>query len=213
MTELYKKADEYMQDLCKKNPDPSHDILHVRRVVSASQKIAKEEKADLEVVTLAAYLHDCEYVSKSSPLRSKASSLSADKAVSLLKSWGLEEATVLEKIHTAVKAHSYSANIKATSLEAKIVQDADRLDAIGAIGTCRALVFGGLSKRPIYNEEDPFCDARKPDDYKNTLDHFYVKLLKLYDKLNTESAKAEGLKRLNAMKVFLDELKRELLAD
>ena len=212
MTELYKKADSFMLKLCQEHPDPSHDILHVRRVVKTAQKICIEEKADVEVVTLAAYLHDCEYVSKTSPLRSKASGLSADKAVVLLKEWGLNDKTFLDKVHQAVKAHSYSANIEARSLEAMVVLDADRLDAIGAIGTCRALLFGGLSKRALYHEGDPFCELREPNDSENLLDHFFVKLLKIYDKLNTASAKEEGLKRLNLMKTFLDELKRELLS-
>src|SRR4051812_35736251 len=80
-------CEAHMAELCHKNPDPSHDLLHVKRVVRLAKAIAQSEKADLNVVVPAAYLHDCVYISKADPRRKQASRLSAEKAVSLLESW------------------------------------------------------------------------------------------------------------------------------
>ncbi len=200
---------KYMSDVCDANPDPSHDILHVQRVVSLAKLLAKKESANLNVVVPAAYLHDCVYISKSDNRRQQASRLSADKAIELLQEWKYPS-EFLASIHHAVAAHSFSANIPVESLEAKIVQDADRLDAMGAIGIFRCFAFSGLAKRPLYSSEDPFCNVRMPNDNTNTLDHFFVKLLKLQEKLNTSSAKIEGAKRLDSMKQYLSSLEDEI---
>lgn len=198
-----------MAELCAQNPDPSHDILHVNRVVQLAKKIAEAEGADLNVVVPAAYLHDCIYISKSDARRAQASQLSADKAIALLKEWNYPE-KYFKSIHHAVMAHSFSAGVVAETLESKVVQDADRLDAIGAIGIARCFAFSGLANRAIYNEDDSFCEARAPDDKANTLDHFFIKLLKLNGKLHTNTARAEGEKRLQTMNFFLESLRTEI---
>lgn len=198
-----------MTALCAEHPDPSHDILHVGRVVQLAEKLAFEEGADPEVVLPAAYLHDCIYISKTDSRRSQASTLSADKAVQLLREWNYPEEK-LQAVHAAIAAHSFSARISASSLEAKVVQDADRLDAIGAIGIARCFAFSGLAKRALYNPVDPFCESRLPDDQSNTVDHFFIKLLKLPERLHTKSARIEGEKRLRTMKLYLEALQTEL---
>lgn len=203
---LFKK---YMLNLCSANPDSSHDILHVQRVVSLAKKLACEEEADLNVVVPAAYLHDCVYICKTDNRRKFASKISADKAVELLREWKYPE-QFMEDIHHAILAHSFSAQIKANSIEAQVVQDADRLDAMGAIGIFRCFAFAGISRRPFYSELDPFGQKRDFDDSQNTLDHFYTKLLKLHSLLNTESAKKEGIKRQQTMNNYLEQLKFEL---
>lgn len=202
--------ESYMNSICQENPDPSHDLLHVKRVVALAKKIGTTEKADLNIVIPAAYLHDCVYISKTDERRSKASAISADRAIYLLNDWGYPT-RLLSPIHHAISAHSFSANIPAETIEAKIIQDADRLDAMGAIGIFRCFALSGLLRRPFYLEDDPFCINRQPDDQTNTLDHFYKKLLHLHSKLNTNSAKLEGTKRLTAMNSFLNDLKSELL--
>lgn len=203
------KCYEYMAELCRQNPDPSHDILHVRRVVELAKKIGAAEGADLNVVVPASYLHDCIYISKTDPRRKQASKLSADKAIELLSSWGYPE-KYYKDIHHAIMAHSFSAEVEAKSLEARVVQDADRLDALGAIGIARCFAFSGLAARPIYNPEDPFCESREPNDQSNTVDHFFIKLLKLSEKLNTSTARAESESRLQTMKLFLSSLRAEI---
>jgi uncharacterized protein len=210
METFEKLFDDYMIGVCDENPDPSHDILHVRRVVKLAKDLAKKENANLNIVIPAAYLHDCVYICKSDSRRFQASTLSAEKAISLLESWGYDN-QYFDQIFHAIQGHSFSANIKVDSLEAKIVQDADRLDALGAIGIARCFIFGGIAKRSIYHDEDPFCIQRTPDDSTNNLDHFFIKLLRLHEKLNTESAKEEGKRRLVTMESFLASLKAELL--
>ena len=201
--------ENYMREVCDQNPDPSHDILHVQRVVRVARILAAEEGAKLDIAVPAAYLHDCVYISKADPRRKQSSQISADKAVELLRGWKYPE-EFFAGIHHAILAHSFSAGIKAETIEAKVVQDADRLDAMGAVGIFRAFAFSGLVRRSLYNPEDPFCEVRKPDDQTNTLDHFFTKLLRLQEKLWTRSAKVEGEKRLKTMNVFLDSLRQEL---
>lgn len=201
--------EQHMIGVCAEHPDPSHDILHVQRVVGLAKKLAAKEGADLSVVIPASYLHDCVYISKTDERRSMASRISADKAMELLSEWNYPE-KFHAAIHHAIAAHSFSAKIQTESIEAQVVQDADRLDAMGAVGIFRCFAFSGLAKRPLYFPEDPFCDARKPDDQTNTLDHFFTKLLHLHSKLNTASAKIEGEKRLEVMRRFLKDLRTEL---
>ncbi len=199
-----------MKDVCLAHPDPSHDLLHVKRVVRLARMLGEQEGADLEVVVPAAYLHDCVYISKSDPRRSQASRISAQEAVRYLREIAYPE-TKLEAIAHAVEAHSFSANIPARTLEARVVQDADRLDAIGAIGVARVFGVSGLMKRAFYHESDPFCENRQPDDYANTLDHFYVKLLKLPSMLTTTAGRAEGERRIGFMQEYVRQLGSEIV--
>lgn len=172
--------ENFMREVCDQNPDSSHDILHVQRVVRVAQKFAVKENANLKIVVPAAYLHDCFYISKADPRRKLSSKISADKAIELLSEWGYP-GEFFAGIHHAILAHSFSAGVLAETIEAKVVQDADRLDAMGAVGIFRAFAFSGLVRRPLYNPEDPFCETRTPDDQTNTLDHFFTKLIHLQD--------------------------------
>lgn len=201
--------DQYLCQVCENHPDPSHDILHVRRVVESAKWLATAEGADLAVVVPAAYLHDCVWISKADSRRSLASRISAEKAGELLRSWHYPEEYIPPVMH-AIAAHSFSGRIFPETLEARVVQDADRLDAMGAIGLFRCFAFSGLALRPCYHFVDPFCESRSPDDKTNTLDHFFIKLLKLAEGLNTESARREGQKRMEVLERFVSDLKREV---
>lgn len=209
MDKFNKLFDDYMSQVCDQNPDPSHDIHHVRRVVQLAEKLARKEGAKLEVVVPAAYLHDCVYISKTDSRRSESSKISASKALELLNEWNYPEMH-FEEIAHAIEAHSFSAGIPAQTIEAKVVQDADRLDAIGAIGIFRCFAFSGVSKRPLYSSHETFSKSRVLDDKTNTLDHFYTKLLHLPDLLQTHSAKKEGEARLATMRSYLKSLEDEL---
>lgn len=189
--------------------DPAHDYLHFSRVVQTAKKLCLEEKAKLEVVIPAAWLHDFVIVPKNDPRRKIASKLSADEAIKFLKSLSYPE-EYFEDIAHAIEAHSFSANIETKTLEARIVQDADRLDGLGAIGLARCFVTAGLLKSTLYHQEDPFCEGREPDDHKYTIDHFYVKLFKTVDTLKTEAGKKEGLRRAEIMRRYLVDLAKEI---
>jgi uncharacterized protein len=193
----------------KMKNDSAHDFNHVMRVYNNAQKLCKKEKANEKLVLSAALLHDIVSYPKSDK-RSKLSSLkSADEAKKILKKLGFPNPEI-QIISDAIRDHSFSRGKTPTTLEGKILQDADRLDAIGAIGIARVFAVGGSEKRPFYNSEDPFCKIHTPDDNVWTLDHFYKKLLKLESLMNTKSAKIEAKKRTIILKDFLSELKREL---
>ena len=189
--------------------DSAHDIAHIKRVVKNAKHLLQTEDADKEVVTAAAWLHDCVTLQKNHPDRKKASILAAEKASIFLKHHPFPEHKIVQVAH-AIEAHSFSAGIPAQTIEAEIVQDADRLDALGAIGIARCFLVGGSLNRALYNPDDPFCFERKPEDSKWTIDHFYEKLLKLPDTMNTVSAKKEALRRAEYMKRYLERLREEI---
>lgn len=189
--------------------DPAHDLLHFQRVVSMAKNLCEKENGRPEVVVPAAWLHDFVIVPKNSPLRSQASRLAAQKAVEYLKSMNYPEEYLADIAH-AIEGHSFSANIEVKTIEAKIVQDADRLDGIGAIGIARCFATAGLLKRPFYSADDPFCDSREPNDAIFTIDHFYKKLFKTAETLKTVAGREEGVRRVEAMKIFLSTLRQEI---
>ena len=189
--------------------DPAHDFDHVMRVYTNAKKIVKEEKADEKLVLSAVLLHDIVSYPKSSK-RSKFSSIdSAKKSKIILKKYGFSEKEITI-VSDAIKDHSFSQNKVPKTLEGKILQDADRLDALGAIGIARVFATSGSLNRPFYNIDDPFCTKRNPDDDLWAVDHFFNKLLKLESLMNTRSGKIEAKKRTNVLQEFLKQLKDEI---
>lgn len=190
--------------------DAAHDISHVKRVTKNALYLSDIEKTNADVIFPAALLHDCIAVAKDSPLRSQGSRLAADAAVEFLAGIDYQD-DLLPDIHHAIEAHSYSAGIPVRSREAAVVQDADRLDSLGAIGIARCLLVGGRLNRPLWDPDDPFCDQREPDDARYTLDHFYAKLFKLPDTMQTEAGRTEAHRRADLMRAYLKDLRNELL--
>ena len=189
--------------------DSAHDFDHVMRVYKNAQKICKKEKANEKLVLSAALLHDIVSYPKSDR-RSKMSSLeSAKKSKRILKKYDFSKEEIMI-ISDAICDHSFSQNKVPKTHEGKILQDADRLDALGAIGIARVFATGGSLKRPFYNLDDPFCKTRIPDDKIWTVDHFFQKLLKLESLMNTKSGKVEAKRRTRVLKEFLNYLKQEL---
>lgn len=189
--------------------DPAHDFEHIMRVYKNAKKIAKHEKANMRLVLTSVLLHDLVSFPKSDK-RSKTSSLkSAQVAKTMLKKYHYT-AHEIDVIADAIADHSFSRNKVPKTLEGKILQDADRLDALGAIGIARTFSVGGAENRPIYGVIDPFCRIRTPDDKSWTVDHFYRKLLVLEQNMNTKFAKREARHRTKVLKEFLAELKREI---
>jgi uncharacterized protein len=190
--------------------DPGHGPAHVERVVATALRLAAEEGARVEVVLPAAWLHDCVHVAKDSPDRARASRLAADHALRFLEAAGYP-GTFLPGVRHAIEAHSYSAGIAPQSAEAKVVQDADRLDALGAIGVARCIAVGAALGRPLYEPVDPFCKARAPDDLGASVDHFYSKLLKLAGTMQTAAGRREADRRTGFIRAFIAELESEIV--
>jgi uncharacterized protein len=189
--------------------DPAHDVMHIERVVANARHLAAIEGARLEIVVPAAWLHDCVTLPKDSPRRTEASRLAAAEATQLLSEWGCEPGW-LEGIAHAIEAHSFSAGIEPRTIEAKIVQDADRLEALGAVGLARTLMLGGFSRKPLYKPEDPFSENGAPDDRRAVIDHCYTKLLRLAGTMQSAAGRREAEVRTAFIEQFLDELRREL---
>lgn len=191
------------------DPDPAHGIVHLKRVVATALRLAQEEGARIEVVLPAAWLHDCVNVPKNSPDRPRASRIAAEHAVRFLKAAGYAP-QFLDGIAHAIEAHSFSAGVPPRTVEARVVQDADRLDAIGAIGLARCIAVGTALGRPLYAPEDPFCENREPDDRGAAVDHFYTKLLKLAGTMQTGAGRREAARRTEFLETFLRQLRSEI---
>ncbi|MGL1567245.1 HD domain-containing protein [Vibrio parahaemolyticus] len=200
---------EFMQQ--EMQVDAAHDIEHVKRVVKTAKQLCDEENADIAIVLPAAYLHDCFTYQKDHPNRKQSSAIAAKKAIAYLESIQYPQ-HYHDAIAHAIEAHSFSANIRPNTLEAQIVQDADRLDALGAIGVTRCIQVSTHFNAQLYNDNDMFAKERELNDKQFTVDHFQTKLFKIVDTMNTESAKLEANKRKAFMQTYLKQLYDEVTA-
>ncbi|ELA9305243.1 HD domain-containing protein [Vibrio parahaemolyticus] len=200
---------EFMQQ--EMQVDAAHDIEHVKRVVKTAKQLCDEENADIAIVLPAAYLHDCFTYPKDHPNRKQSSAIAAKKAIAYLESIQYPQ-HYHDAIAHAIEAHSFSANIRPNTLEAQIVQDADRLDALGAIGVTRCIQVSTHFNAQLYNDNDIFAKERELNDKQFTVDHFQTKLFKIVDTMNTESAKLEANKRKAFMQTYLKQLYDEVTA-
>lgn len=190
--------------------DPGHDFEHIMRVYRNAETIGGREGADMQVLLAAALLHDLVVYPKGSSKRSKSSDDSADLAEKILKKSGWHREKI-EKVSYCIRTHSYSKGIRPSTLEGKILQDADRLDALGAVGIARTFSVGGSENRKFYNPDDPFCESgREPQDRQWTMDHFQAKLLKLHRTMHTRTAKKMAEDRVRFMKAFLKQMAEEI---
>lgn len=189
--------------------EPAHDGLHVKRVMANARRIAGAEGADVDVAVTAALLHELFNHPKNHPESSRSGDICAEHATMLLGEHGYD-AAFTERVAYCIRVHSFSRGIMPETLEAKVLQDADRLDAIGAIGIARCFATSADMKRPFYAPEDPFCSARDPDDKQWGIDHFYKKLLRIADGLHTRTAQAIARDRVEFMRAYLQQLEREI---
>lgn len=192
--------------------DAGHDVHHARRVRDNALRIADREGGDRAVLVAAAYLHDLVSPPKNSPDRPRASALSAEAAAPVLRELGFDEARV-ESARHAIHAHSFTAGVETRTLEAKVLQDADRLEALGAIGVARTFYTAGLMASSMFHADDPFAASRPLDDRRYALDHFAAKLLKLPGTMKTGAGRALAEERLVVMRAFLDAVAAELGAE
>lgn len=188
-----------------KDAEGGHDWWHIHRVWTNAKLIAKTEKANLLTIELAALLHDI----ADSKFHNGDEEVGPAIAGKYLHSIGIDEATI-QHVQNIIRYISFKSGFDKPafhSIELAIVQDADRLDAIGAIGIARAFSYGGFKGREIYNPEiKPDLNMSK-EAYKNstapTINHFYEKLLLLKDKMNTETGKQLAQQRHNFMEDYL----------
>ncbi len=193
------------------NDFSGHDWHHILRVYRNAMYIQSIEGGDAEIVSLGALLHDISDHKMNGGLMNKG----GEEASKILSEIGYEKETI-EKVAELVDNISYKGaqvNDKVISLEQQIVQDADRLDAIGAIGIARAFAFGGNKNRPIYTPEiDPVLHdsfEQYANSKSHTINHFYEKLLLLKDRIHTKTGKRMAEERHQVMEDFLKQFYKE----
>ncbi|MCL8168033.1 phosphohydrolase [Enterobacter kobei] len=194
--------------------DSAHDISHFRRVWMTARKIMIHHQAEPLVVLTACYFHDIVSLPKNHPERSQSSRLAARKTRDILhRDFPDFPPDRFAAVEHAIEAHSFSAGIAPQSIEAKIVQDADRLEALGAIGLARVFAVSGGLGVALFDAEDPFADARPLDDRAFALDHFQTKLLRLPDTMQTDVGRDLAQHNADFLVHFMAKLSAELQGD
>lgn len=194
--------------------DAAHDATHFRRVWQTAQQIRAGESADELVILAACYFHDIVSLPKNHPQRQQASRMAARKALDILATDFPDfPARCYAGIEHAIEAHSFSAGIPAQTPEAKIVQDADRLEALGAIGLARVFAVSGALGVALFDGNDPFADERDLNDKKYALDHFRTKLLSLPQTMQTEKGRELARHNADYLVQFMAKLSAELRGD
>lgn len=189
--------------------DGSHDVGHLARVWANARVILAVEGGDGEVLAASVLLHDCVHVEKSSPLRSQASRLAAERGRGILGEMGWERSRI-EAVAHAIEAHSFSAGIAPVTVEARIFQDADRLEAIGAIGVARCFYTAGRMGSALYDRDDPRGERRGYDDRAFAIDHFRTKLLTLEGGFQTATGARLARERTQFLADFLAAFEGEI---
>jgi uncharacterized protein len=183
--------------------DGSHDLSHLKRVWQNARLLAHEEGANLRWLAAAVLLHDCVHLEKGSPLRDQASRLSAARAGEALSKLGWQSRNI-EVVTGAILSHSYSGGLAPTTLEGRILQDADRLDAIGLIGIARCFYTAGRLGARLYDPADPAGKERALDDRSYALDHFPKKLLALETGFHTTAGRRMARQRHAQLEAFYE---------
>jgi len=189
--------------------DGAHDISHLERVWSNAKTIQQAEGGDLELLAASVLLHDCVQVPKNSPMREMASRLAATEARTLLAALNWE-ADRIQHVADAIESHSFSAGITPKTREARILQDADRLDAIGLTGIARCFYTAGRMGSALYDARDPRGVSRPLDDLRFALDHFPKKLLTLVDGFKTAEGQRLAHIRQRSLQAFYDGMLAEV---
>ncbi len=189
--------------------DGSHDTSHLDRVWANARRIMADEGGDGEVLAAAVLLHDSVRVEKSSPQRPHASRLAAERVRAVLGGLGWAGARI-EAVAHAIAAHSFSAGIAPQTLEARILQDADRLEAIGAIGIARCFYTAGRMGSALYDPADPAAAHRPLDDRAFAIDHFRAKLLTLEGGFQTAAGRRLARERTQFTADFLAAFEEEI---
>ncbi len=191
--------------------DAAHDLSHFRRVWATATQLAAGEEVDRLVLLTACYFHDIVSLPKNHPERSRSSMMAAEKTLAILQSAFADfPADRYPAVSHAIEAHSFSAKIAPETLEAKIVQDADRLEALGAIGLARVFAVSGALGVALFDAEDPFARQRGLDDKQYALDHFQTKLLTLPSTMQTEQGRHLAQHNADFLLTYMAKLSAEL---
>jgi uncharacterized protein len=192
----------FTHNLGKFHNIPGHEFEHSFRVLELALYIGYKVNANLKVLAISSLLHDLGRLVGGKKINHNETS--SKMAEEILREIGLE--SYINPVKKCIIEHSYSSNMSPSTIESAVLQDADRIDALGAIGVARVLAYGGYLGRPIYDFIDPF-------NREGSLKHFYDKILLLPKLMNTEPGKKIALKRVKFVKYFLEKIKEEIEGD
>lgn len=201
--EVRREAKEYFGDV-----DPSHDWLHVERVERLAQKIAVQEGADEEIVRLAVLLHDIGREKEDDGEIEDHAEWGAREAEKILENLGYEHETV-EHVSDCIRSHRFSTGPEPESLEAKVLSDADNIDAVGAVGIARTFSVGGERGNPIADPGLP-VEKDETESGETSLNHFYKKILELEERMYTDTGRQIIEDRHDFTRRFVERMEREI---
>lgn len=207
---LIKQLEEISESRQTKT-DPSHDFQHIRRVTNLAIKIGKSVKADMDVVIPAALFHDTVIYRKDDPKSKNETDESAEITGNILNEIKEFPKDKIDRIKACIKECSFTKAPVPSSLESKVLQDADKLESTGAVSIMRTFSSGGLMQRGFYNPEDPFCKKGLDDTKMSGIWLFYKRLLVVEKRMHTPLAKKLAKRRTKFLKDFLNEFKKELV--
>jgi len=205
LAEVGREVKRYMD----KHHFSGHDFSHVLRVQKLCRVIGEEENADMLVLLASALLHDLARDEERKNPGVDHAEKSAEIAKDILQRTGFPREKIPAVVY-AIRVHRFTKGVTPTTLEAKILQDADRIDISGAIGIATTFAYSGVYNREIYDFNDPFAENRSLDDHNYSVDHFYTKLLNLPKTMHTRISKQIAEKRIEFMQLFLKELRDEI---
>ncbi|MDB9944428.1 HD domain-containing protein [bacterium] len=201
---------ESLQIIDDRGNDPSHDGNHALQVLKNVEQIAQTEGGDLDILIPAALLHDVVIYAKNDPRSDQAPAESAELTKQILESHTDFPKEKIPLVMEVIERCSFNKTEEPATLEGKILRDADKLEATGAVSIMRTFSSGGQMGRPLYNREDPFAENRSVDAKSQSLDLFYERLLIAKDRMYTKTAIEIADQRTGILHAFLEQLKKEI---
>jgi uncharacterized protein len=206
MDEVREEAKSFFGDV-----NPAHDWKHVRRVENLAEKLAKREEADKEVVKASVLLHDIGRKKEDENEIENHAEWGAEKAEEILEGLGYEK-DFIEEVQHCVRSHRYSKDPEPETLEAKVLSDADNLDALGATGIARTFTYGGEHGRVIADPELPAEEDEEPGG-SNSFNHLQKKILNLKSRIYTDAGLEVAGERHSFVEGFVERFKAEMQGD
>jgi uncharacterized protein len=190
--------------------DTAHDFMHAQRVMHNAIEISDAEGGDLDVLVPAALFHDVVMYPKNDPRSLDAPAASAAVAASVLQATDTYPARKIPLVTEAIRLCSFANDADGATLESAILQDADRLEATGAIAIMRTFWSAGQMSLPLYDAGDPFAEHRDPDGLQYALDLFETRLLRVESRMNTATGRRLARERSTLLHVFLEAVRQEI---
>jgi uncharacterized protein len=200
-----------LQTIDERGNDPSHDGNHALQVLKNVELLVKTEGGDLDILVPAALLHDVVIYAKNDPKSDQAPAESAELTKEILENLEGYPHDKIPAVMEVIERCSFNKTEEPRTIEGKILRDADKLEATGAVSIMRTFSSGGQMGRPLYHRADPFADKRDADAKEQSLDLFYERLLIAKDRMYTETAKEMAEQRTEILNQFLEQLKKEIV--